>query len=101
MTAIVLAINLIVSDPKVRSGRPVVAGTGICVSDIAAAMIFQQQEPDEIALGFKLSLAQVYAALAYYFEHKAEIDEEIRQRDARILEMKEKGVGRSNSVLPG
>ena len=62
MTTTVLAINLIISDPAVRSGRPVIAGTGICVSDIAAATVFHQQSPDEIALGFKLTLAQVYAA---------------------------------------
>jgi uncharacterized protein (DUF433 family) len=101
MTVTVLAINLIVSDPQVRRGRPVIAGTGICVSDVAASTVFQQQTPDEIAVGFGLSLSQVYAALAYYYDHKAEIDDEIRQRDARIVEMKEKGIGRGRPVLPG
>jgi uncharacterized protein (DUF433 family) len=101
MGATTLAINLIASDPNIRSGRPVVAGTGVCVSDIAAATIFHQQTPDEIALGFKLSLAQVYAALAYYYEQKDEIDEEIRQRAALSAEMKEKRVGSRHPLLFG
>lgn len=29
-----------------------------------------------------LSLAQIHAALAYYYEHQAEIDEQIRQSEA-------------------
>lgn len=33
----ILNTNLIVSNPDVRNGRPVVAGTGVCVSDVAAA----------------------------------------------------------------
>ncbi len=101
MAATILAINLIVSDPNVRSGRPVIAGTGICVSDIATAMIFQRQNPDEIAVGFRLSLAQVHAALAYYYDHKAEIDGEIRQRAELSAEMKEKRVGSRHPLLSG
>ena len=73
----------------------------MCVSDIAAATIFHQQTPDKIALGFKLSLAQVYAALAYYYEHEDEIDEEIRQRAAVSAGMKEKRVGSRHPLLFG
>ena len=101
MAATTLAIELIVSDPNVRSGRPVIAGTGICVSDIAAATVFHQQTPDEIAVGYKLSLAQVYAALAYYYQNKAAIDEEIRERAARFDQMKEQRVGSRHPLLFG
>lgn len=74
----VLAIETIVSDPNVRRGRPVIAGTGIMVSDIAAYTNFQGMTPDELAVQLGLTLAQVHAALAYYYAHKAEIDAEIR-----------------------
>jgi uncharacterized protein (DUF433 family) len=96
-----LAINLIASDPDVRGGRPVVDGTGICVSDIAAATIFHQQTPDEIAVGYRLSLSQVHAALAYYYEHKDEIDREIKQRSERSADMKDKRVGSRHPLLFG
>ena len=99
MSTITRAIDLIVSDPQVRGGRPVIAGTGICVSDIAAATVYHQQTPDEIALGYKLSLAQVHAALAYYYQHKAEIDDEIRQRAERSRAMKEQRIGSRTEYL--
>ena len=97
--ATVLSIDLITSDPKVRSGRPVIAGTGVCVSDIVALMIYHQRTVDEIAGDYKLSLGQVHAALAYYYTHKAEIDEEIRRRDALDVELKEQRVGRRHPPL--
>lgn len=69
------SINLISINPAVRSGRPCIAGTTIEVSVIAIAKIVHMQTPDEIASDYRLSLAQVYAALAYYYEHKPEMDE--------------------------
>jgi uncharacterized protein (DUF433 family) len=94
----VLGINLIVSNPEVRSGRPIMAGTGVCVSDVAVATIFHRKEPDEIAQWYGLSLAQVYAALAYYYEHKPEIDDEIKQRDTLAKELQDKRIGRRHSL---
>jgi uncharacterized protein (DUF433 family) len=93
----VLSINLIASDSDVRGGKPVVAGTGVCVSDIVIAMLFHQRSTDELASDFALSLAQAHAALAYYYEHKAEIDEEIRQRRSKDAELKEIRIGSRHS----
>ena len=89
----VLSINLITSDPNVRGGRPCVAGTGVRVSDVALSMLFHDQAPGEIAATYGISLAQVHAALAYYYEHKAELDEDIRRQIATARELKEKRVG--------
>lgn len=97
----VLSIDLIVSNPKVRSGRPVIAGTGICVSDIATVKIFHGQDADGIAQWFDLTLPQVYAALAYYYAHQEEIDADIKARDEIAKEMKEKRVGSRHSLLLG
>lgn len=78
----ILSIDEIVSDPKVRGGRPVIAGTGIRVSDIVAYHLYGDElTPEEIADNFRLSLGQVHAALAYYYLHKAEIDEEMSQAE--------------------
>lgn len=97
----VLSINLIVTNPKVRGGRPCIAGTTIEVSTIAIAKIVHMQSPDEIAVSYGLSLAQVYSALAYYYDHKAEIDEQIAAQDAIAEAFREKRVGSRHSPLFG
>lgn len=90
MPATVLSIDLITSDPDVRGGRPCIAGTGIRVLDIAAATVFHDQTPDQIAAAYALSLAQVYAALSFYYAHKAEIDADIRAQSAAIQALKDR-----------
>jgi hypothetical protein len=37
---------------------------------------------DEIATEYDLKLADVYAALAYYFDHREEIDNSIQEGEA-------------------
>ncbi len=78
MTAKTLPLNFIAADPDVRGGRPIVAGTVVTVSDIAAAVNFRGKTPAELADELNLSPAQVYAALAYYHAHRDEIDAQIR-----------------------
>ncbi|MEP7285622.1 MAG: DUF433 domain-containing protein [Chloroflexota bacterium] len=73
---------MIVSDEQKRSGRPVIAGTGICVSDIVVYHVFDRQRPEALAAGFGLTLGQVHAALAYYYMHQTEIDTEMRVSSA-------------------
>lgn len=51
-------------------GAPTIEGTGIRVEDIAAAHEQSGYEPDEITQLYPdLSLADVYRALAYYFDN--------------------------------
>ncbi|RPI97581.1 MAG: DUF433 domain-containing protein [Chloroflexi bacterium] len=95
MVATVLSIDTIVSDPKIRGGRPIIAGTGIRVIDIVAYYRYGGQTPEELATGFALSLGQVHAALAYYHLHKDEIDESMRAEAERaeqlIAELEKQG----------
>jgi uncharacterized protein (DUF433 family) len=83
------SINLISIDPKIRDGRPHIAGTTIEVSAIAIAKIVHMQSPEEIASDYKLTLAQVYAALSYYYDHKAKIDASINYRRELAQRLKE------------
>jgi uncharacterized protein (DUF433 family) len=78
-----LTIDEIISDPKIRRGRPVIAGTGLRVSDLVAWHKFGGIPIDELAPGFGLSLGQVYAAFAYYYLHQAEIADGTRGCGAR------------------
>lgn len=68
------AINTIVSDPRIRRGQPIIAGTRVRVSDIVASHIYRGLVAEELALNFNLDLGQVFAALAYYYQNKAEMD---------------------------
>ncbi len=40
----------------------------------------------EIAGVYELSLAQVYAAMAYYFEHREDIEKRIKEEEALVQE---------------
>lgn len=67
----------IVTTPGVAGGRPRIAGHRIRVQDVAIWHERLGMSPDEIADEYDLSLGQVYAALAYYFDHRDEIRREI------------------------
>jgi uncharacterized protein (DUF433 family) len=96
------SINLISVNPDVRGGRPCIAGRGLRVTDVVMAHIFHDRSPDEIASDYDLSLAEVHAALSYYYQHKEKLDEDIRRPIATSREYKEKGIGSGgDSLLPG
>ena len=91
--ATIESINLISIDPNVRGGRPCIAGTGLRVTDVVMATLFHQRTPSEIASDYEISLAQVHAALAYYYQHKLVLDADIREQIETARELKEKQVG--------
>lgn len=66
--------NLIVHDAAIRGGRPCIAGTGVTVQRIVSWYMLGLN-PEEIAdrIGH-LSLAQVHAALAYYYANRQTIE---------------------------
>jgi uncharacterized protein (DUF433 family) len=79
-TDTVQSIDLIVTNPRIRGGRPCVLGTGIRVTDLVMASLFHQRSPDQIASDFDITLAQTYAALAYYYQHKEVLDQDIKEQ---------------------
>jgi uncharacterized protein (DUF433 family) len=79
---------LISRSPEIRGGRPRIAGTAVSVRRIAQ-WHNMGLPPEEIARKFgHLSLAQIHAALAYYYTNKAEIDADLEAeaREAALLE---------------
>jgi uncharacterized protein (DUF433 family) len=60
--------------PGIAGGKPRIAGHRITVQHIAIWHERLGKSADEIATDYDLTLADVYAALAYYFDHRAEID---------------------------
>ena len=71
--------------PGVVGGRPQIAGRRIAVQHVAVWHERIGQSAEEIAAEHDLSLADVYAALAYYHDHRDEIDAAIRE-DASLAD---------------
>jgi uncharacterized protein (DUF433 family) len=67
---------------KPRLGLCCLYGTRITVDDIVVMHLRMGQSLAEIAGKYDLSLAAVHAAMAFYYDHKAEIDERITQDEA-------------------
>jgi uncharacterized protein (DUF433 family) len=68
--------------PGIAGGKPRIAGHRITVQNVAIWHERLGKSADEIASDYDLTLADVYAALAYYFDHRAEIDRSIEEGKA-------------------
>jgi uncharacterized protein (DUF433 family) len=67
--------------PGFAGGKPRIAGRRITVQDIVVWHERLGMGADEIATEHDLSIADVYAALAYYFDHRTEMDEAMRESE--------------------
>jgi uncharacterized protein (DUF433 family) len=98
----ILTIEHIAIDPEKRGGKPYIKGTGITVHDIAGDYN-SGMSVEHIAQAFDLTPGQVHAALSYYWDHKAQIDQEIRegglQTSALLDELKRQGKATSAEEL--
>ena len=77
----------IVRTPGVTGGEPRIDGHRIRVRDVVEARDLGGHTPEEIAATVypSLTLAQVYAALAYYEDHREEIDR-LQKAETRSVE---------------
>jgi uncharacterized protein (DUF433 family) len=82
--------------PGVCGGKPRIAGRRITVQNIALWHERLGMSADEIATEYELNLADVYAARAYYFDHREEIDRSINEDEVFAMEMRAK----TPSMLP-
>lgn len=69
------------STPGLCGGKPRIAGHRITVQSIVIWHDRMGRSADEIATEYDLDLADVHAALAYYFDHRDEIDRSIDESD--------------------
>ena len=70
-------------------GIAYISGTRIKVSHISIEKNVWDKTPEEIQHGYPhLSLAQIHAALAYYYDHQAEIEAQITDADQFAEEMR-------------
>ena len=76
--------------PDVMGGKLRIAGRRITVANIVIWHEWMGMDADEIATDYELTLTEIYAALAYYFNNRQKIDQTIRDSQAFIEEMKKK-----------
>ena len=76
----------ITKTPDVCGGKACIAGHRIRVMDVVVWHEMRGLCPEEIVFQFPgITLADVHAALAYYFDNRAEIEADFR-REAEIAE---------------
>ncbi len=87
--------------PGTCGGKPRIAGRRIKVQHVAVWHERMGMSPEEIAATYPmLTLADVYAALAYYYDHRAEIDADIEADERFVAErMATAGSSKLNAKL--
>ena len=71
------------------TGKPCIAGTGIRVWDVYVLSERQGKTADEIVAAFEhITLADVHAALAHYWDNKDAIDRQMKEADEFVEQLK-------------
>jgi len=82
-------INHVETKPGVCGGKPCIVGTRIRVQDIYVWHELVGKSPDEIVSDFpQLSLADVHAALAYYWDNRETIQQQMKDAEELVEGMK-------------
>ena len=64
-----------------KEGVPIIAGTTMKVVELIGAHQAYGWSPPELHFQFPhLSMSQIYSALAYYWDHKEELDTDMKRR---------------------
>lgn len=71
--------SLIDDSPDVRGGRPCIAGTGVTVRRVVQWYRLGHSPEDIVDRIGHLSLAQVYAALAYYHANQEAVENDLEE----------------------
>src|SRR5438105_14756488 len=88
MSSATTAKQHISSTPGVCGGKPCIAGTRIRVQDIVI-LTELGESPDAIVRAYpQITLADVHAALAYYYDNRDAVDQQIRGSDDVIARVK-------------
>lgn len=75
--------------PGVCGGKPRISGRRITVQSVALWHEREGKTVDEIATEYDLSLGDVHAALAYYYDQKEDVDRQVAEGEAYAEEMRQ------------
>ena len=77
--------------PGVCGGKPRIAGHRITVQTLVICHEQKGMSPDEILLHYpSITLSDIYAALAYYYDHREEIRTKMQESEAIVREIQRK-----------
>jgi uncharacterized protein (DUF433 family) len=81
----------IVRTPGTCAGLPRIEGTRISVNMIVREAVRGRLSPEEVQMRHKhLTLAQIHAALAFYFDNKEEVDTSLKVGDEAVQKLRER-----------
>ncbi|MGQ9575318.1 MAG: DUF433 domain-containing protein [Thermoguttaceae bacterium] len=85
------------------NGVPVLAGTRVKVVEVVLDHLAHGSDALEIHRQYPfLTLGQIHSALAYYYDHQAEMDQDIQRRIRQVEQIKsELGEGPISQRLTG
>lgn len=72
----------------IAGGKPRIAGHRITVQNIVVWHERLGMSPDQIASEHHVTLSDVHAALAYYHDHRQDIDDAMRSDESFIAELR-------------
>ncbi len=83
-TMTLTGIDILIAARPDKEGRPYIAGTGVSVARFASLVdegLSAREMYDDVFAG-ALTMAQIHAALACYYENRATIDAWLDEQDA-------------------
>lgn len=84
-----VSVEHIVKTPGTCGGRPRIKDHRITVENIVIEHETKGRRPEEIAEGYPgITMADVYAALSYYHDHREEIDSDIAETERLFEELR-------------
>ena len=87
----------VVRDDDVRDGQPRIDGSRITVLDVKRRVIDNDEDPHVVAGEYDVSLADLFRALAYYYEHR----DAFAEAERRAAERRASGETRTEDLLDG
>ena len=94
-----VSVEHIETTPGIRGGKPRIVGTRIAVQDVMVMHLKMGYSLLEIATKYELLIASVYDAMAYYYNHRPEIDIKMAEDDAFVDEFMRQNPGRLQAKI--
>jgi uncharacterized protein (DUF433 family) len=86
--------------PGTCGGKPRIAGHRIRVEDVVVWHERMGQSADEIVTRYpQLTLADIYAALTYYHDHREEVDADMKAGEKLVEEMRRLNLSKLKAKL--
>jgi uncharacterized protein (DUF433 family) len=89
MKGTVMQYPHIIQSPDTCSGLPRIEGTRITVNVIAREVVRLRRTPEEVLMAHPhLTLAQIHAALDYYFDNREQIEASLREAEDVVARLR-------------